>query len=180
MSSIHAALARDEVAAVVCSELERRGIQVALCGGAVVSIYSENQYESYDLDFVPLGLARKVDAAMEELGFEKQGRHWVHADTRFWVEFPPGPVQVGDTVVRDFAERQTSAGTLRLLHPTECVMDRLAGYFHWNDRQCLDQAVAVARSADVDLERIEAWARSEGGKASARVRDFLALLRASQ
>jgi hypothetical protein len=114
---------------------------------------------------------------MQSLGFEKQGRHWVHPATRFWVEFPPGPVQVGDAVVLDFAERPTSVGPLRLLHPTECVMDRLAGYVHWNDRQCLDQAVAVARTQEVDLQRIESWAHSKGGRAIERVRDFHARLR---
>lgn len=177
MRSIHEALARDEVAALVCTELEDHGIQVVLCGGAVVSIYSENEYESNDLDFVPLGLARKVDGAMEALGFRRRERHWVHPKTRYWVEFPGGPVQVGDSIVREFAERPTAVGVLRLLHPTECVMDRLAGYFHWDDPQCLDQALAVARREPVDLRRIEAWARSEGKLAAERLRDFLDRLR---
>ena len=39
-----------------------------LSGGAVVSIYSDNRYESYDLDFVIVGQASKLDAAMQELG----------------------------------------------------------------------------------------------------------------
>jgi hypothetical protein len=177
VSSIHEALACDEVAAIVCCTLEQHGIRVVLCGGAVVSIYSENDYESYDLDFVPLGLARKVDAAMEEMGFRRRERHWAHPKTRYWVEFPSGPVQVGNAVVRQFAERSTAEGVLRLLPPTECVMDRLAGYFHWNDPQCLDQALAVARRNPVDLARIEAWSRSEGGEAVEKLRDFLDRLR---
>lgn len=57
----------EEVAALVCSTLERHGIEVVLCGGSVVSIYSENEFESYDFDFVPTGLARNVDSAMGEL-----------------------------------------------------------------------------------------------------------------
>ena len=44
-------------------------------------------------------------------------------------------------------------GTLRLLAPTECVMDRLAWYFHDADTQCLEQAVKVATLHLVDLER---------------------------
>jgi hypothetical protein len=40
-------------------------------------------------------------------------------------------------------------------------MDRLTHYFHNNDLQCLDQAIAVARSRRVDLARIEAWSRGE-------------------
>lgn len=153
--------AREEVAALVCEALDRAGIPVVLSGGAVVSIYSDNAYESFDLDFVRHGVARRVDAVMEELGFRRQGRHWVHPSSAFWVEFPPGPVQVGESVVRHFAELRTRLGTLRLLAPTECVMDRLAGFYHWDDPQCLDQALAVARLHAVDLARIERWSRSE-------------------
>ncbi|MFQ5791015.1 MAG: hypothetical protein ACE5JI_11145 [Acidobacteriota bacterium] len=171
MSSVREAMTREEVAALVCTTLERHGIRVALSGGAVVSIYSENEYESYDLDFIVMGLAKKTTAAMEELGFHKRGRHWRHPDTPFWVELPPGPVQVGDTVVTEFAERVTRFGALRLLTPTECVMDRLAGYYHWNDPQGLDQAVAVGRRHAVDLRRIEAW--SERENAMDRFRDFV-------
>lgn len=177
MSRIHDETSREEVAALVCSTLERHGIAVALSGGAVVSIYTENAYESYDLDFIALGFSKKVDVAMQEMGFRKEGRYWVHPDSRYWVDFPPGPVQVGDTTVTQFAARATRFGKLRLLAPTECVMDRLAGYYHWHDPQSLRQAVLVAKSQEVDLHRIEDWSRREGAEASFRT--FLEELRRS-
>jgi len=161
MSPISRDLTREEVAAAVCAALEQAGIPVVLSGGSVVSIYSDNQYESYDLDFIRTGLARKVDSVMAELGFRAQGRHWTHPETDFWVEFPPGPVQIGEATVTRFAERRTPLGVLRLLAPTECVMDRLVAWYHWNDAQCLDQALAVARRHPIDLGRIEEWSRGE-------------------
>lgn len=164
MSIISRESTQEEVAAAVCDALSRAGISVVLSGGSVVSIYSENEYASYDLDFIPIGLARKVDAVMTALGFYKEGPDWRHPETDFWVEFPPGPVQVGDAVVTEFAERRTPVGVLRLLAPTECVMDRLAGYYHWDDAQCLDQALAVARRHPIDLERVEAWSAREGSR----------------
>ena len=161
MSLISPDMSREEVAALVCSTLESLGISVVLCGGAVASIYARNEFESLDLDFVPMGIHKDVRRAMRELGFAEKGRHWVHGDTRFGVEFSPGPVMADDRPVTEFAERSTRAGELRLLHPTECVIDRLAGYYFWNDPQCLDQAVAVATAQRqaVDLERIERWSR---------------------
>ncbi|MCG8587812.1 MAG: hypothetical protein MJE66_00825, partial [Proteobacteria bacterium] len=144
----------EEVAALVCSTLDRHGISVVLSGGSVVSIYSNAEYVSYDLDFVPTGLARKVDRAMESLGFVREQRHWRHPRSRYWVEFPAGPVAIGEETIRDFAERETAAGVLRLLHPTECVMDRLAWYLHGADAQCFEQAVQVAKRHPVDLSRI--------------------------
>jgi hypothetical protein len=171
VSAINAQLTREEVAALVCATLESRGIEVVLSGGAVVSIYTENAYESFDLDFIQTGLTRKVAPAMEELGFHKEARYWKHPATRYWVEFPPGPVQVGDDIVRVFSKRPTSFGDLRLLTPTDCVMDRLAGYYHWNDLQNLDQAVAVARRHSIDFQRIEEWSSRE--RSTDRYRHFL-------
>ncbi len=161
MTVIVRGLSLEEAAALVCDALEQAGIPVVLSGGAVVSIYSENEYASFDLDFIRTGVARKVDAVMSELGFRKEGRHWSHPDFPFWIEFPPGPVQVGDSLVTEFATRRTPVGVLRLLAPTECVMDRLAGYYHWDDPQCLDQAVAVARRHRIDLERVRGWSERE-------------------
>ncbi|MDH3785589.1 MAG: hypothetical protein OEV00_09725 [Acidobacteriota bacterium] len=63
----------------------------------------------------------------------------------------------------DFAERKTRFGLLRLLHPTDCVLDRMAAYIHWSDTESLEQALLVARSQPIDIERIAAWADAEGG-----------------
>lgn len=41
-----------EAAAAMCSHLQESGIEASLVGGACVSIYSDNAYESFDLDFV--------------------------------------------------------------------------------------------------------------------------------
>jgi hypothetical protein len=162
----------EEVATLVCTRLDEHGISVVLSGGAVVSIYSDNEYLSYDLDFIPTGLARRVDQAMESLGFEKQQRHWRHPRSRYWVEFPSGPVAIGEEVIHEFADRRTAAGVLRLLRPTECVMDRLAWYFHDSDRQCFDQAIQVARRHPIDLARIERWSENERPHGTERFREF--------
>jgi len=109
----------EEVAALVCSTLDDHGISGVLSGGSVVSIYSNAEYVSYDLDFIPIGLARKADRAMESLGFVMQQRHRRHPRSRYWVEFPAGPVAIGEETIRNFAEHTTDSGTLRLPHGTE-------------------------------------------------------------
>jgi hypothetical protein len=48
-----------------------------------------------------------------------------------------------------------------LLSPTDCVKDRLAAYYHWNDRQCLEQALLVAAMRTVYLKEIERWSAVE-------------------
>lgn len=41
-------------------------------------------------------------------------------------------------------------------------MDRLAGYYAWNDKQNLDQAVMVAKHHPIQLAKIKAWSKKEG------------------
>ncbi len=55
-------------------------------------------------------------------------------------------------------------GILRIISPTDCVKDRLAAYYHWGDRQCLVQAVLVAKERKVDIEEIRKWSEAESMK----------------
>jgi hypothetical protein len=47
------------------------------------------------------------------------------------------------------------------LTPTDCIKDRLAAYYHWNDLQSLEQAVWVAEKNDFDIVSIEEWSQKE-------------------
>ena len=38
----------------------------------------------------------------------------------------------------------------------------MAGYYYWDDLQCLEQAVLVARSNEISMEEIERWSKAEG------------------
>lgn len=153
-----------ELAAYVSSHLARHGINVVLSGGACVSIYSANLYRSDDLDFIESGsVARKqLKQALEEIKFKENHRYFQHPDTRFFLEFPPGPLAVGREPVKEVVQKRYSTGTLRLISPTDCVKDRLAAYFHWRDLQSLEQALLVCARNPVDLKEVRQWAKSEG------------------
>ncbi len=51
---------------------------------------------------------------------------------------------------------------MKLLSPTDCVKDRLAAFYHWNDRQALEQAVLVCKDVEVELKEVERWSGNEG------------------
>lgn len=163
MERITATTTVEELAALVSTSLEAAGIGAVLSGGAVVSIYTNNEYESNDLDFISPADTGKIAKAMASLGFKREGRMFSHPRTALFVEFPAGPLAVGDELIRptEVAEKRTAAGTIRLLTPTQCVMDRLAAYFHWNDLQSLDQAVMVACSQKISFAKLDAWAKRE-------------------
>jgi hypothetical protein len=164
-------MAVGELAAWVATHLAARGIDVVLSGGAVVAIYSKGRYVSLDMDFIEqsLGTRRKLRAALAEIGWTERNRYFVHPDTEYFLEFPAGPLSVGDEPVADIHQLRFRTGTLRLLSPTDCVKDRLAAYYHWKDQQSLAQAVLVAQSNPVDLGEVERWSRKEKSMPQFRV-----------
>ncbi len=152
-----------DLAALVSDALSKAGLNAVLSGGSVVSIYTENEYQSRDLDFVSYETIKDIEPAMATIGFKKtEGRHFKHPDTDFYVEFPPAPLALGNQPVREWEKMRTKRGVIHLLSPTQCVMDRLAGYYAWKDRQNLEQAILVAKRHPVHLKEIETWSEAEG------------------
>jgi hypothetical protein len=153
-----------ELAAYVCSHLDSRGIHVILSGGGCVAIYTSDRYTSMDLDFIDrlYTTRRQLKAALAEIGFNEKDRYFIHPDTQFFLEFPSGPLAVGNEPVAMIEVLHLETGTLRLLSPSDCVKDRLSAFYHWNDRQCLQQAVWVALERNIDWDEIERWSRQEG------------------
>jgi hypothetical protein len=156
-----------ELAAYVSAHLERAGIDLVLSGGAAVSIYTENVYQSSDIDLIADGFPSRnlLRRGMLALGFRQTGRHYEHPDTPWFVEFPEGPPHVGGERIGPVEELEVVTGRLRVISATDCVKDRLAAYYHWGDRQALEQARLVASRRPVDLQEVERWSTAEGKKA---------------
>jgi hypothetical protein len=152
-----------DLAALICQACSEKGIEVVLSGGACVSIYTENRYASFDLDFVlRSAVPRKtLRSVMESLDFREDGRHFRHPETPYIVEFLSPPLSVGGEPVREISKIRRGKNILKLLSPTDCVKDRLAAFYHWNDRPSLDQAVLVSRDSKVDLREVKRWSIQE-------------------
>ena len=159
-------MSRAALAAYVQEHLREKGIDTVLSGGACVSVYSDGKYLSMDLDMIHTSLMypkrRLLRDAMSELGFAERGRYFAHADTELFVEFPSGPPAVGEEPVREIVEIRQVTGLLRIISPTDCVKDRLTGFYHDDDKQCLEQAILVANEHPIDLKEVERWSEGEG------------------
>jgi hypothetical protein len=155
-----------DLAGVVSEKLKQKGLDAILVGGGVVSIYTDNRYESGDLDFViSQFLVRRglIDEAMAELDFFKnKGRVYLHKTCRYAVDFSPPPAAIGEEVIKEPAKYKVKTGTIRLFTPTQSVMDRLAAFYHFDDAQGLEQALLVASNHPIDLKKIKKWSDSEG------------------
>ena len=153
-----------ELASLVCSALEEKNIEVVLSGGSCVEIYSRGDYTSLDIDLINRynDTFFKIKSVMESLGFTEEGKYFVYEGTSFYIEFPSGPLGLGDAHVDKIVELPTKYGTLKLLTPTDCIKDRLAAYYHWDDSQSLTQAIWVAQKNEVNLKELKKWSKNEG------------------
>lgn len=155
-----------ELAAFISESLRKEGLEAILSGGACAQIYSNSKYVTGDLDFVVNyfwpGNDAIIDKVMASLGFERKGRIFVNPAVAYSVEFPPGPISIGEEHQVKPCMFKMKTGNLWLLSPTDSVKDRLTGYFYGNDAQCLEQAVMIYQMNDVKLEDVRNWARKEG------------------
>ena len=164
--------ALEELGAVVCETLANHKIDAVLSGGSCVSVWTDNKYSSNDMDMITTTLTsqHQLSAALESIGFIRsgKGRYYVHPDTELALEFPSGPLMVGDEQITEdrIHNLQTKTGTLRLLSPTDCVKDRLAAFYHWGDKQSWEQAISVARRHKPDWAGLQRWHHTEGVESS--------------
>ena len=126
------------------------GPRAVLTGGACASLYTRGSYQSRDMDFIVAGAVTQpgLDRAMASVGFHRSGDRYVHAQVLFYVEFPRGPLAIGDDYEIVPVTRSTAAGRALVLSATDSCRDRLAAFYHWNDRQSLDVAVSIAGVPD--------------------------------
>ena len=157
----------EDVAFVVCTTLTTCGVTAVLAGGSAATFYAPHAYQSRDLDFIiqfAVSDKRKLGAAaLAKLGYALEGQTYVHTINQFTVDFPPGPLAIGDDLVRSWSTLHRDQLTLNILSATDCVRDRLLWfYLQGTDRSSLQAAVGVAQRHPIDLELVRAWSTREG------------------
>jgi hypothetical protein len=157
-------LTLQDLAFIVSDHFQKKSIDAILTGGACVTLYTDNAYRSFDLDFVLRRYQEPqlIKAVMKELGFRLENGRFIHPDSEYFVEILPPPPSVGEEPIRRTARRRRGALRLEMLTPTDCVKDRLAAFYHWQDRPSLAQAVLVAAAQKIDLRDIGRWSKAEG------------------
>lgn len=152
-----------DVAVAVGAHLASRGIRAVLTGGACVAIHT-GTYVSKDADFVLQSNVSQqfLEDVLRELGFVRKGAEYVHPDIPFSIEFPPGPLSIGDDLA--ILPEELALGPIKTLglSATDSCRDRLAAFYHWNDRQALALALDIARARPVDFDLIRNWSVREG------------------
>jgi hypothetical protein len=153
-----------DVCFTVCSLLDRFGTTVVLSGGSAATFYAPEAYQSRDADFVITlrGDLVKAGDAMRAVGYSDQGGTYVHHINQFTVEFPPGPLAIGDDLIATWDTYHRDDERLYVLSRTDCVRDRLSSYYYFTDISALYAAIAVAKSGTINVPLIRDWSEREG------------------
>jgi len=150
-----------DLAGFISEKLREEEIEATLVGGACVTIYSKNRYQSYDLDFVTYEDMKKVKKVLLSLGLDEKSGYFQHKDCKWFIEFVSPPIAVGNEPIEILNEFSTPLGTIKMLTVHDSLKDRLASYYHWNDKQALEQALQICRENAIDIGKIEAWSKKE-------------------
>lgn len=157
-------LTLEETASYVCTKLKDKNIDVVLSGGSCMEIYTKSNFSSLDIDFIPNPsvTSKQIEETMLELGFKKtESRYYKYPNNPNYIEFPTGPVTLGNDLTKEFAQLKTHVGTLTLLTPTDCIKDRLCALVYHGGEECFNQAIAVAHLNIIDKENLINWAKNE-------------------
>jgi hypothetical protein len=164
VSSITEASSLEDVCFAVCTALEHAGTVAVLTGGSAATYYAPESYQSGDADFIITFSSDPACAgeAVRKLGYREIGGTYHHDRNIFTIEFPPGPLAIGNELLHSYETVTKGDEVLYVLSRTDCVRDRLASFYFFTDRSALAAAVAAARSGPIDLPAIRAWSLKEG------------------
>ncbi len=119
-----------------------------------------------DLDFILSAQTTQalLDQALSDIEFARDRDRYVHPSAPFFVEFPRGPLAIGEDLdIRPVVRRKGEA-TVTMLSATDSCRDRLAAYYHWSDLQSLRAAVEIASRHRVSIARVRDWSIAGGAE----------------
>jgi hypothetical protein len=167
-----------DVCYAVADALAGKRIEAVLCGGSAAAMYAPQSYFSNDADFVLENEddLNTVAVALSTIGFKRKGKSRIfsHPSCRFTVDFPKGPLSVGNEYIRSVGLLQRAGVPLHILTRTDCIRDRLAHYYYWNDQAAFEAAIAVAKGdpKDIDFRLVREWTEREDPALIAKFEEF--------
>ena len=111
-----------------------------------------------DVDFATYVELQSIEKVLNQYGFKRLGRCFTHKDCSYIIDFVNPPIAIGHEAIKEFNILEDGNCVLKLLTPTDCVKDRLASFFHWDDKQVL----LVAEHYPIAIKNLKRWAKLEG------------------
>jgi hypothetical protein len=146
------------VVSLIDEQVRRIEWRAIVIGGLAVEFWTHGAYSTTDIDlYLPHGPA--VDDLLAELGFRREGRHWVLPEHKIFVEapasFPAESEEVHEITLR-------SGFKVLLLSPEDVLIDRLHQFVSGGHRDVASQALSLLDAEDLDRQRLGERADEEG------------------
>ena len=136
----------------ILKEMNKRA--PVIIGGCALSYYSREVYFTSDIDLAYAD-RKALDTALKSIGFEKEGRYWVHEGLKVVIEAPTSALPGQDSpleVVVLGEDLQCS-----IIGIEDLVIDRLNAFKHWKseiDGEMVELLIRRYRS-DLDWSYLE-------------------------
>lgn len=144
------------IAAVISEALREINETPVLVGGAAVEFYTEGKYATKDIDMTAVG-GEALWHIMEQLGFKKLGKDFVHQKLKIYVEFPSETLRQGER--SDILD--VDGVPLRIISIEDLVVDRLCSYKFWGSLEDGVNALILLELQTMDEQRLLDQARHQ-------------------
>lgn len=161
-----------EAASIITALMEDEGIVPIVVGGLAVEVYTRGHYTTLDIDLVTMR-RDYADKLLKELGFNKEGRHWYHAELEVAIEIPGNMLEDADQE-KVIKINLPSGRHIYLIGLEDIILDRLRACVHWEStsdcewglrmlkvhRQALDKEYMLkmaAKDHSKTAEKLKEW-----------------------
>jgi hypothetical protein len=145
IGAMEAPLARQLLmAGLITRRLEERGKPApVLIGGLALSYYTRDVYFTADIDLAYAD-REALDDVLQELGFAKAGRYWVHRGLDIAVEAPASALP-GEDAPRETVELEEGLSCI-IIGLEDLIIDRMNACKHWKSEvDCEMTELLIAR-----------------------------------
>ena len=120
-----------------------------IIGGCALSYYSREVYFTSDIDLAYAD-REALDTVLKSIGFEKEGRYWVHEGLKMVIEAPASslPGQDSPIEVVELGEGLQCS----IIGIEDLVIDRLNAYKHWKSEIDGEMVELLIRRYKNDLD----------------------------
>lgn len=117
-----------------------------------MELYTGGAYVTGDMDFVGT-VPAAVGKVLQDVGFVRHGRHWIHEEGRIFLEFPSGDLSSSEKA----EDRIFHGHRILIVSPEDLLVDRLSAWSHWGSELDGVNAYLLYRALETefDHDRIE-------------------------
>lgn len=145
-----------KIAAAIAQALRTIDQDPILVGGAAVEFYTEGGYATKDIDMIAPG-GKPLWDVMENFGFKKRGKDFIHEKLKIYIEFPGETLGEG----RQCDLLEIDGVPLQIISIEDLIVDRLCAYKFWKSAIDGLAALLLLESEAIDSARLKKQAVKE-------------------